>query len=128
MDVGLSVPYGPKYAHGAGRAGSSTAGAHPTVPKRGEQGRTRDDSQVQPRVQTIRKFMAMRQDCGQSGKSSQTSVAGSPLVRSTRARHIPVIFREIQIDETGLTSSWKVSLQVGVQTNGIHGQLWHVCN
>ena len=124
VDVGLSVPYGAKYDHGAGRAGSLTAGAHHTAPERGEQGRTRDDSQVQSRVQIIRKFMVMRQLCGQAGKSIHSSAAGSALVRITRARHIPAILREIQSDETGLTSSWEVSLWFGVQTNGIHGQAW----
>lgn len=124
MDVGLSVPYGAKYDHGAGRAGSSAARAHPTDPERGEQDRTRDDSQVQPTVQIIRKFMVMRQVCGQAGKPIHRSGAGSALVRLTRAKHIPVILREVQSDETGLMSSWEVSLQVGVQTHGIHREAW----
>lgn len=122
MDVGLSVPCGAMYHHGAGRAGSSTAGDHPTAPERGEQGRPRDDSQVQPRVWIIRKFMGMREVRGQAGKSIHRSAAGSALVKITRARHVPAILREVQSDETGLTSSWEGSLWAGVQTNGIHGQ------
>lgn len=124
VDVALSVPYRAKYDHRAGRAGSSTARAHPTDPERGQQDRTRDDSQVQPRVQIIRKFMAMRQVHGQTAKSIHRSGARSALVRITRVRHTPAILMEVQSDDTGLTSSWEVSLQVGVQTNGIHSQAW----
>ena len=124
VDVGLSVPYGSKYDHGAGRAGSSTARAHPTAPESSEQGRTRDDSQVHPNVQIIRKFMAMSQVRSEAEKSIHRSAAGSALVRITRTRHIPAILREIQSDETWLMSSWEISLLAGVQTNGIHGQAW----
>lgn len=68
--------------------------------------------------------MAMRQVHGQAAKSIHRSGARSALVRITRARHTPAILREVQSDDTGLTSSWEVSLQVGVQTNGIHSQAW----